>query len=214
MIVLAPERGTIEYRRAHRGRISVSDARAIMARPGTQTQAKLIDRLVLDHSGVDDHGYEIPEPWQTAHDDAIKRALAAYKRVGDAQVVPCGLIGSATHSWLCASAHGLVEGGVVLFRPHASLRAFHDRGLNRAWRVRVQLTCLVCDVGWVRVCDHWDGLGRVPDKLAVKRYGFDKVWLDANVMQRLVNVWGAVTARLRTSEPASTAGPPAPASAS
>lgn len=192
-------RNSPEYRQAKHGRVTASDAGALMAADGTKRHRDLIERLVLDREGIPDHRDEQAEPWEDAHELALVAALAAYKRLGDATAVPGGLCVSRQLSWLAASPHALIDGGAVLFRPHVSLRAFHGKAgtLDRAWRVRTQITCFVCEVPAVELVDFWDGLSRVPDRLEAQRIGFDYPWLSTAVLPRLVSLWQDVDRRLR-----------------
>lgn len=198
MIVLCRERDTPAWRQAHRGKVSASDARAIMAADGTKLRRALVERIVLDREGVDQHTDEHPDPWRDAHEASLRCALGAYRaQVG--QIDPAPLCASSELTWLLAAGHGVVDGGLVLFRCRETLHAYSARAgrMDRATRVRTQLTAFVCEVARIDVVDFLDGLGRIEDRLAVTRVWADRPWLEATVWPRLVSLWGAVSARLR-----------------
>lgn len=199
MIELCATRGTPEYRAARRNTVSASDARAFMAGDGTQARRALVERIVLDREGVDDHTVEHPDPWIERQEQAIVAARAAYARDRGIDVLPGGLYAHEALSWLVASPHGVTDAGAILCRPRTSLRSFiSDAGsVDRVWRVRSQLTAFVVGVAWVDVVDFWDGLGRVPDRLTVHREVIDAEWIASAVLPRLVSLWDAVRVRLR-----------------
>lgn len=198
MIVVCRDRDTVEWRRAHRGRVSAADARAIMAADGTRARRDLVERIVLDREGIDQHTDEQPDPWRDAHEAALRSALVAYRRdVGP--IEPAPLCASSELTWLLAAAHGTVDGGLVLFRCRSTLRAYAARAgrMDRAWRVRTQLVAFACEAAWIDVVDYLDGLGRVRDRLGIARVWADRPWLEATAFPRLVSLWAAVGTRLR-----------------
>lgn len=198
MIVLCTDRNTISWRRAHRGKVSASDARGIMAEEGTKARRELVERLVLDREGIVQHEDEEPSPWHTAHEAAVRSALAAYRRdIGP--IEPAPLAASEKLSWLIAGPHGLAEGVPVLFRSRESLHSFHQRAgrLDRATITKARLTAFVFEAPYVIITDYYDGMGEIPDRLKQQWVAADEAWLQSRVFPKLVAVWGAVGSRLR-----------------
>jgi hypothetical protein len=193
------ERGTQQWREAHRGVITPSDAPAFLARVGTKARARLVDRLVLDVEGHGLHTDEFPEPWAERHEQDLIAALAAFKRARPSdRVVAGGLVVHPAFSWLAASPHALVnDDGTAWLRYRSTLRSlFARRGfLTIANRARVQLELFVTGRAWCDVVDYWNGGGLVPDKLDVFRVERDNEWLQERVFPPLVALWRDVTAR-------------------
>lgn len=198
MIVVTETRGTEEWRRAHRCRVSASDVDAAMARRGSKKYAALVDRLVRNFDGFGDPEEEYPDPWHEQHEAELRTALAAYRRETEVDVTEVGLVVHDGLSWLAASPHGLVgDRGAVQFRVRHRLRGFGAKPLSRRDRARAQVTMFVCDLAWVDVVDYWDGRGDLPDKLAHRTVERDHGWFSDEVLPRLVTLWGDVSATRR-----------------
>lgn len=197
-------RATAEWRRAHRGKLSASDAKALLARVGSKRRAELVERVslnVLDGEGLETE--EFPEPWAERHELDLKEAAAGYRtwaetaQEGAGAVADGGLFEHPAFPWLVASPHLLVGAeGCVLLRPRHTLRAYHaERGkLSRAWRARAQLTLFVCRRRWCEVADFHSGGGRWPDRIHVQRVELENEWLQEHVFPPLVAVWQDVSA--------------------
>ena len=105
---MRPNRGTQEWREAHRGKVSASDIPALLSSKHSQRYQQLLERLVLDESGPN-HTDEYPEPWQEKHERDLKIALASYsKEVGREYVSP-GLFQCASIPVLVASPHAFTD---------------------------------------------------------------------------------------------------------
>lgn len=200
MIEITAARGTPEWRAAHRGHITASDATAIMAAPGTKRRNALIDRLVLDFEHVDDHRDEEPDPWMVQHEQEIVIGVSAYARAAQTACWPCGMIGSSVLSWLVASPHALTIEGAVLIRSRHSMKAYREKlgHMSKADRAKAQLVAWVCDREWCDVVDYLDQRGLADDQLSVVRIPFDQEWLLGTVVPKLVTVWQAVQLQLST----------------
>jgi hypothetical protein len=198
-MILTTTRGDEAWRRAHRGKITPSDAAAFLARPGTRRRRALVERLVLDVEGVEQHTDEHPDPWAEQHEVDVRVAIAAYRRETGASVVTPGMIGSDVLTWLACSPHGLGDGGVVHTRTRRTARVFHvERGKMRlADRVRAQLTAWICDAAWCDVVDVWvPGYG-LPDRQCIVREIASHEWVSENVLPQLTTVWRDVAASLQ-----------------
>lgn len=200
MIIVEKERGTPAWRAAHAKHITPSDSDALLARENTKLHRALVERLVLDFEGIGDHRVDNPEPWTEAHEDALIAALAIYRKEHRrAKLVTVGFIESVKNSWLGASPHALIDDdGVLLLRPHRTLRGFHTFRDSVRDRARAQLLMLATRRAWCDVVDIWDGRGSVPDKVKVKRVAFDHEWLLERVFPRIRSVWHEVEATLAT----------------
>lgn len=194
-------RGTQAWREAHRGKISASDAGALLAREGTKRRAQLVERValnVLDGEGLETE--EFPEPWVEQHERDLKEAAVGYRKWAQTQspqpvVREGGLIEHRAFTWLVASPHLLLDDdGCALLRPHRTLSAYHDaRGrLLRAYRARVQLTLFVCSRSWCHVADFWSGAGLVGDRIHVQRVELENEWLQEHVFPHLVALWRSI----------------------
>lgn len=200
MIVVTQTRGTEEWRREHRCRVSASDVDAALARRGTKKYGELVDRLARNFDGFGDETEEYPDPWHERHEEELRAALAAYRLETAEEVRQVGLVLHDELTWLAASPHGLVgDRGAVLFRIRHSLKVFHRERLALRPRdeARAQVTMFVCDLAWVDVVDYWDGRGEVPDRISPRRVDRDHAWFSAKVLPRLVTLWGDVSTTRR-----------------
>jgi hypothetical protein len=199
MIEITNERGHAEWRAAHRGRITVSDAPAFMAKTGSKRRQKLVDRLVLDREGVEQHTDEQPEPWAVRHEADIVAAVQAYRQTTQAKLQTCGMIAHSTSTWLVCSPHALLDGGVLWTRTRETSRVFHvERGkLRTVDRVRAQLMAWICEREWCDVCDVWvPGMG-FPNRVHIVREALNVPWVCEIVLPRLAAVWRDVAAQLK-----------------
>ncbi len=189
MIELTAERGTPEWRAAHRCKISASDAGAFMAAAGTKARQALIDRLLLDFQGIDDHRDDHPDPWMEQHEVELKAAVEAYGKSRRVPVRTPGLIGSDTLSWLVCSPHGLTESAVIMTRTRRTMQAWAEGRwrFSRAERVKAQLTAWICGLPFVRVVDVCFYGTRVRLHVHEEHTSFE--WLSATALVKLVSVW-------------------------
>jgi hypothetical protein len=197
-------RGTQEWREAHRGKVSASDAGAILARVGSKRRAQLVERLalnVLDGEGLETE--EFPEPWQEQHEADLREAAAGFRlwfeqsNDGHLTVIDGGLFEHPVFPGLVASPHLLLgDAGCVLLRPRHTLKSYHEhRGkLSRAYRARVQLTLFVCRRQWCTVADFWGGRGLVPDRIHAQRVELENEWFQEHVVPALVALWQSLRA--------------------
>lgn len=209
MIEITKDRGTPEWRAAHRCHITASDATAIMAASGTKRRNALIERLVLDFEQVGDHRDEDPDPWMVQHEQDIVTGVAAYRRASQSACWLTGMAGSSVFSWLVASPHALTIDGAVLIRSRQSMKAYREKlgKLSKADRARAQLVAWVCDRAWCDVVDYLDQRGLADDQMLVTRVWVDEEWLLGTVVPKLISVWQAVQLQLaaRKRTPATTA---------
>lgn len=199
MIETGLQRGTPEWRAAHRNRITVSDTRALLARRGSKTYTELVRRLVLDREQIPNHADELPDPWHVRHDEALVAALATYRRSTGWAVTTPGLVLDDEMNWLGCTPHGLVgTHGAVILRPRLTARAYASRVLTAVDRARAQLTLRITGREWCDVVDVLDGLGRVPDRFTAERLHVEPQWLAEKVFPRLLALWGDVATTMRT----------------
>ncbi len=196
MIELTTERGTPEWRLAHRGRLTASDMPALFTRRGSKTYDRLVERLVLDFEGVGLHTDEHPDPWAEAHEVELTGAVARYGRaMPGSTIARTGFIQDSLFTWLGATPHALVDtAGCVYVRCRRHLRTWHEKKsvLEVADMARVQITMRVCDRAWCDVVDYWDG-GSGIDKIARRRVPVDPAFFTVEVLPRCVLFWQSVS---------------------
>lgn len=199
MIVVEHARGTPEWRAAHAGHITPSDCPELLAGVKTKGHRALVERLVLDFEGLGNHTVDDPDPWAIEHEESLVAALSIYRKARPGtEVELVGFIESRTHSWLGASPHALLDDdGVLLLRPHRTLRGFYTFREAMPNRARVQLLMFATRRGWCDSVDVWDGKAAVPDKCNVRRVMFDREWLTEHVLQRVTSFWHEVEEMLK-----------------
>jgi len=198
MIVIEPHGMPGEFiRKAHACRISASDMRNALAGRETKAHRQLIDRLVLDFEGVQNHTDEFPDPWHDEHDAAVAGALRLYKLSAEADVEQIGFVIDEDFSWLACSPHALVgHNGCVHVRWRRTLRNLKEAGRpDRYELARLHVVMRVCDREWCDLVDFWDGGDVTLDQLRVQRVPFDRVFFTDTVLARLVIVWQTVAQR-------------------
>lgn len=196
MIVLTPDRGTPEWRAAHRCRVGASDVPAILAGRGRKVYQKLVDRLVLDFEGVENHVVEHPDSWHEEHEDEIKFAVSRYGNLTGETLERVGCVQHPKMTWLVASPHALVgETGCVHVRTRAHLRTWRERHteLSRVEFARVQTVMCVCERAWCDVVDYWHG-GDV-ERIARQRVDVDAKFFTEDVLPRAAVLWQDVASR-------------------
>lgn len=197
MIIVTAERGTAEWREAHRRRLTGSDMDDLFARRGTKTYARLVERMVLDFEGLGLHTDEHPDPWAEAHEIDIGIALARYRAAMPAcDVQRIGLCQDSLFSWLAASPHALVDtDGCVHVRVRRYLRTWNDRRaetLKPPELARLQVAMRVCDRAWCDVVDYWNG-GDGLDRISRRRVPFDARFFLEEIVPRAVLFWQQVS---------------------
>ena len=194
------QRGDADWRAALRCKIGTSDAKAGLAAAGTARRNALVERLVLDAEGIDNHRYEQPDPWEAAHEIQLRQAVAAYRTAFPSAGLATAptLIVSPAFPWLVATPHALTDKAVVLFRIRQKLITWRTKkgGLTRAERAKAMLLAWVCARDFVELVDFWSGEAAVDDRLAITVLEADEGWLFEVVVPKLLAVWSAVQRRL------------------
>lgn len=206
MIVVTADRGTPEWRQAHRCKVSASDMRALLARRTSKRYGALVERLVYDFEGIGQHTDEHPDPWAEQHELDLTAGVARYARAigpDGFKVQRIGLCQDATFSWLVASPHALVDNyGCLQLRIRKRARSWHEKhaAIADAELARAQVTMRVCGREWCDLVDVWDagdGLG----KISRRRLHFDAKFFLEKVVPACVRFWqdvGAARAERRT----------------
>lgn len=199
MVILTAERGTPEWRAAHRMKLSASDMPALFSRRGCKTWARLVERVVLDFEGIDQHTDEHPDPWAETHEIEINAAVARYVKATGSTVSRVGLCGDSLFTWLAASPHALVDETGVMYariRRHARTWTERHRKLTMAEVARIQVTMRVCERAWCDVVDYWDA-GEF-DKISRQRVELDPGFFTEHFLPRAVLFWQAVAQMRQT----------------
>lgn len=199
MIILTTERDSTLTRRAHARHISASDMAGAFARNGTKLQRELIERLVLDFEGVEDHTPDFPDPWYEEHEHVLRCAVAMYRLETGLDTSEIGFCADDRFTWLGCTPHALVDDtGCLHVRHRKTLRSFGDpkhRRVDRVELARAHVVMYVCNRAWCDVVDYWEGGDRTLDKLRRQRLDFSAEFFAGTVVPRLVAVWQAVAAR-------------------
>ena len=204
MRVLCKDQNSVAWDEARKGRITASNAKFCLAKPGTKGRRMYIEKLVADLQGIPDFDDEEPAPWFAAGRYYEAWARGWYSWEADVEVTETGFIVHDEYSFIGCSPDGLIgDDGLLEIKYRTYLHTFKQhaaKGANAAVLPQIQTQMFVCDRPWCDYVNYWRDDNEELEQGSIERIHRDDSYINNTLLPAFVKLWGEVQTLLKQRE--------------